>query len=291
MIKTGNKLLLGAALMTSTLLADVTTILPYVATIKYSNDSAKSIKDSGTVGGVYFSHGNLDYLVELDYAKTDIKYKDGLYDNLKQDDITAAYSRYFESFFVKLGLHHTSTTDPTLGNGDTLIATLGGYTWDNADKYSYTIESYYSRYKNGFDELNVAKKITLFQLTPSVTVSKAIDINTRNNFTVKLNFITTNDYIQDSYFSYEVQDTLYYKSFFVNAKVYGGEMKTGIKDGGNTVYNTKDLLKNGYGLKLGYYITPSMILSAGYERNNYREYESTKDGSFDVGLLTFTYTF
>jgi hypothetical protein len=71
----------------------------------------------------------------------------------------------------------------------------------------------------------------------------------------------------------------------------GGEMISGVRDGGNTVINNKDILKTGYGVKLGYYFNANNLLTIGYEVNNYREYLSTEDGSYSVALLTYTYTF
>jgi hypothetical protein len=273
------------------LFGDVTTLLPYVANLKYDASAAKSTKDTGKIGGMYFSHGNLEYLFELDYAKTDITYKNRALSHLLQDDITLAYSVYRKNYFMKLGLHHINTTDRDLGNGNTLILTFGENKWKGYDKYTYLLETYYSTYKNGYNDLNISKSIGLLQVSPGFTYSKAININTRNIVHMKVNWVHTNDYTKKNYYSYEIQNTLYYKRFFVNAKLYGGQMISGVKDGGNTVFNTKDILKSGYGIKLGYYITPSMVLSAGYDRNNYREYQSIQDGSFNVASLTFSYTF
>jgi len=290
-MKLHNKVLLSTLLLTGTLFAEVTTLLPYAAKLNYDSSPTKSTKDNGTIAGMYFSYGNLDYLFELDYAKTNIKYKNTAASDLSQDDITVAYSLYAEKYFFKLGLHHVNTTDVDLGDGNTVILTFGENRWDGYDKYSYAIETFYSTYKDGFDDLNVAKSIGILQVSPSFTFSKAINLNTRNNFHIQANWINTSDYLKNNYYSYEVQDTLYYKSFFVNAKFYGGQMISGVKDGGNTVFNTKDVLKSGYGMKVGYYFTPSSLISLGYEVNNYREFGSTEDGSYSVALLTYSYSF
>ncbi len=290
-MKLTHKLLLGTLMMTGSLFAEVTTLLPYAASLQYDSSPSKSTKDNGKMAGLYFSYGNLDYLFEMDYAKTNIKYKNATTSNLVQDDFTVAYSFYSDTHFLKLGLHHISTTDTDLGNGNTFILTFGENRWDGYDKYSYALETYYSVFKDGFNDRNISKKIALLQITPSFTFSKSIDINTRNTLHIAGNWVHTNDYTKNNYYSYEVQDTLYYKNFFVNAKFYGGQMITGVKDGGNTVFNTKDVLNSGYGVKLGYYFTPSSILAIGYEVNKYREFLSTADGSYSVALLTYTYSF
>jgi hypothetical protein len=290
-MKIKHKLLWSTLFIGSTLMADVTTLLPYAANIQYDSEVTKSLKDKGTIAGLYFSHGNLDYLFELDYAKTDISYKNSATSNLVQDDITIAYSRFTENYFMKFGLHHINTTDTDLGNGNTYMLSLGEFSWDGYDKSSYTLEAFYSVYNDGFDQNGIAKKISLLQICPSMTFSNVIDVNTRNNLHIKVNYITTNDYNDNNYLSFEIQDTLYYKNFFINGKFMGGEMISGVRDGGNTVINNKDILKTGYGVKLGYYFNANNILTVGYDVNHYSEYLSTEDGSYSVALLTYTYTF
>jgi hypothetical protein len=183
------RLLLSTLFIGSTLIADVTTLLPYTANIQYDSAVTKSLKDKGTIAGLYFSHGNLDYLFELDYAKTDISYKNAATNNLVQDDITVAYSRFTEDYFLKLGLHHINTTDTDLGDGNTYMFSLGEFSWDGYDKSSYTLETFYSVYNDGFDQNGIAKKIALLQISPSMTFSNAIDVNTRNNLHLKVNYL------------------------------------------------------------------------------------------------------
>ena len=290
-MKKQSKIILGSLLITTSLLADITSIIPYGAKITYDSNSAKSSKYEGTIGGVYISHGNLGYLVELDISTTDITYKDNEIAKLKQYDYTISYSKYFPKYFLKGGLHHISTTDTNLGDGNTLIMAIGGYNWRGYDKYSYGIEGFYTQYKNGHDENNVAKTIKITQLSPNFIFSKAININTRNNIYFKINYIIASDYESKQYISYEVADTLYYKKFFINIKAYGGKMKSGVKDGGNTVYNTKDLLKNGYGVKIGYFIKPNLTIDASYGVNTFKEFGKTQDGQNKVAAMSLNYSF
>jgi hypothetical protein len=241
---------------------------------------------------IYISRGNLNYLLELDYSKTDIKYKDSVIkSNLKQDDITLVYGKYFSKYMFKVGMHHINTTDTDLGDGDTIIFTIGGYKWKGYDKHSYGIENYYTKFKDGHDENFIAKSINVIQFTPYYSFSKAININTRNNIDFKINYIKADDYNTKSYTSYEISDTLYYKKFFTTIKAYGGKMKTGVKDNGFTVYNSKDELKDGYNIKIGYNFKPNLLISSSYGVNNFTEFSKTEDTTSKVLTASLTYTF
>ncbi|HIP20237.1 MAG TPA: hypothetical protein EYG70_03845, partial [Sulfurimonas sp.] len=252
------KLLLATALVAFTLNAEVVSLLPYGGSLSYDTDSTKSIKDTATLYGAHATVGTLKYLVEVDYLKTDITYKDTTLGELNQDDISFAYGRYFENFILRAGVHYINTNDPLLGNGYVGFATIGGYNYVGYDKYSYGIEAYYSSYENN---------VSLTQFTPYFTAYKAININWGNTLVLKANYQLTPDYEQSSYLSYDVSDTICYKSIYLTLRAYGGEMATGVKDSGFTVINTVDLMQTGYGAKFGYYFTPSAILSLSYDVN------------------------
>jgi hypothetical protein len=285
------KIIIGGILAATSLLAEVVTILPYSATISYDKDTAKSVKDRAVLFGTYASFGNLNYLVELDYSHINTTYKDRTQDNLNQDDITLLYGKYYKKSSYKVGIHHISTNDVELGDGNILIASAGGYSWVGYDKYSYGLDGYYSIYKNGRDENNVAKTVNIVQFTPYFSFYKAFSINTKNTIAFKVNYQIAGDYVTKDYLSYEVSDTFYYKSFFTTLKAFDGEMRTGVKDGGMTVYNTLDLLKNGYGVKLGYYISKNAIFSASYDVNYYEESGLTREGVNSVVSASFSYNF
>ena len=285
------KIILGTLLISSSAFCDSSTILPYGGLINYDNSTDGSAKDEGKIAGVYFSEGDLNHLWELDYARTVINYKDTTLSDLKQNDITLTYSRYLTNYMYKIGYHNISTSDTDLGDAHTLMLGIGGYKWKGYDKISYGLESYYTLFKDGHDDLGISKNIDILQLSPNFTYSKAINVNTRNNITLKGNYIYAGDYQDNNYFSAELEDTLYYKKFFTTASGYVGEMKTGIKSGAHTVYNTKDLLKNGYGLKVGYYFKPNLSATIGYSIDNFKEYQKTVDTSSSATVATLTYSF
>lgn len=285
------KMILGSALLLTNLWAESISILPYGGHLNYSSDSTKSFKNNGTVYGTYMSIGNLKYLLEADYAHINLKYKDATSTDLKQDDITVAYSAYNDKYMFKLGYHNIATTDEELGDGNVIIGSIGGYQFVGYDKYSYGVDEYYSRFNNGQDEDGARKAIKIIQTTPYFSFYKSINADFGNTVVVKGNYQKANDYVDNSYISYEASDTIFYKKFFTTFKAYGGEMRTGTKDGGFTVYNTLDLMKTGYGIKLGLNINKSTLMSLGYDINNYREYGKTVDGSNSVAIASLSYRY
>jgi len=290
------KVILGSLLLASSVFGELVTVLPYGGVIDYDSDSSKSVKDKATLLGVHASVGTLKYLLEVDYSHIATKYKDSTIDDLSQDDISLVYGKYFDNFMFKIGDHYINTNDEELGDGNVVIAALGGYTFDGYDKYSYGLEGYYSTYSDGHDERFEKKSITITQLTPYLSFFKSISKDMSNTLVLKVNYEIASDYVDDSYTSYEISDTFGYKSFFTTLKYYDGEMRTGVKDAGFTVFNTLDLQKNGFDIKLGYYITKGAVVSVSYGQNNYEEYDEVNAASLDEGtnsvmVATFSYTF
>jgi len=296
------KIILASVIATSALMADVKTVTPYVGTINYDSSSAKSIKDNAKLAGFYSSVGNLDYLLEFAYGYTKINYKDGTIQDLKQHDITLKYGKFYKSFAWNAGLHYInnneSGTIKDLADGYTAILGLEGYKWFGYNKLTYGVDTYYSYYRHAFNDTSRASetKVGVLQISPKIMHSKAISINTKNTIALTANFIKANDYKNSTYSSFELSDTLGYKKFFTTLKYNGGEMRSGVKDGGFTVYNTKDLLKDAYSAKLGYYFTPKLEADVSYTYNNYQEYDANNlvllpQGSSSIAVISMSYSY
>jgi hypothetical protein len=285
------KIVLGFALGATVLMADVATILPYGGTIDYGNDSGKSAKNRATLLGVHASVGDASYLVEFDYAHIGTTYKDSAITDLSQNDITLVYGKYYKNFMFRVGAHYINTNDPQLENGIVAITSLGGYQFYGYDKLSYGVEGYYSYYNKGQDELGNRKKIGIYQFTPYISFYKSINANWGNTFALKGNYQKSGDYVDDTSSSYEVSDTIFYKSLFTTLKYFGGEMRTGVKDAGMTVFNTLDLYKSGYDFKVGYIISPKLVISASYGKNRYVEYGFTDENTNSVAVASLSYSF
>jgi len=285
------KITLGIALCATVLLADVATVLPYGGTIDYGNDAGKSAKNRATLLGVHATVGDLNYLVEFDYAHIGTTYKNSTITDLSQNDITLVYGKYYKNFMFRVGAHYISTNDPQLDNGIVGIMSLGGYKIYGYDKLSYGLEGYYSYYNKGQDELGNRKSIGIIQLTPYVSFYKSINANWGNTFVAKGNYQKYRDYVDSSSNSYEVSDTIFYKSLFTTLKYFGGEMRTGVKDSGMTVFNTLDLYKSGYDFKVGYTISPALVVSVSYGKNHYIEYGFTDENTNSVAIASLSYKF
>ncbi len=271
---------------------DVTVVKPYFGYIKYDSDSTKSIKDSGMLGGIYISNGTLDHLYEFDVGYTNIKYKSATaLSDIQQLDMTLAYSKFYTNYMFKGGVHYINSTDVALGNGIVFIGAVGGYKWKGYDKYSYGLEAYYTLYSDGHDDTGASASINIFQFTPYFSYSKAINLNTRNNFDIRVNQIIANEYNTKSYTSVQITDSILYKKFIFTAKVSLGEMKTGILDSGHTAYNTKDIIKGSYALKMGYIIKPNMSVDVGYTINTIQEDRLASDGTNSVITASLNYSF
>ena len=292
------KKLVLASSLAMVLSADVVTVLPFLSYINYDGSSSKSIKDNAKYGGIYANVGNLGYLFEVSYSYLDTKYKDSSISNLKQHDITAVYGKYFKNFMFKLGMHYISNNENKsyidLGGGYIGIAGIGGYHWVGYDKISYGLDGYYSSYKDGKnDDLSNQKTgMTIYQASPYFTYSKAIDINTRDTFSVKLNYIYAPQYKSKSYTSFEIFNTLLYKSFYNTLRYMGGKSKSGVFNGGFVVFNSKDTLTQAFDVTLGYYFTPALTLDLTYSYLKYDEYWiASKDATRASYTATMSYRF
>ena len=284
----------------SSLFGDVISVLPYGGKIDYGSDYQSSYKDYATLYGVHASIGNLGYLLEVDYSQYTATYKDPTQEQLKQDDIAVAYGKYFPSWMFRFGMHYISTTDEQLGDGIVGILGVGGYSFYGYDKFSYGMNGYLSYYKDGHSNtqnttVDPTKTIIITQLSPYVSYYKSINKDWGNLIHLQLDAEYASEYDKKSYYSFAISDTIYYKKAFINVKYYNGEMRTGVKDNGFTVYNTLDLVKNGYSAKVGISLD-ALTLAFGYVSNTYREYDPnrvviTKDNTNSLYFTTISIGF
>ena len=297
------KILLGSILVSAVLMADVSTFTPYFGTINYDNSNDKSLKDDAKFGGFYASSGNLDHLWEFSYTYLKIKYKDALNINdLKQNDATVIYGSYYENFMYKLGFHYIDNNEDEsfrdLGSGYVGIVGIAGYNWFDKNKLTYGLDTYFSFYRHAHNETSLlnTQHINVSQFTPYITYTNVISLKSSNTFTLKANIISASDYLDSSYFSYEISDTFVYNKFYTTVKYSGGKMKSGVTDGGFTVFNTKDLMKDSYSAKIGYYFKPNLSVDISYTVNHYEEYNADTlqllpEGRRSIALITVNYTF
>ena len=285
------KIILTTLLSASIAMAEVITLLPYGGMIDYGTDKSTSVKDSSILYGAHASVGTLNYLIEADYSHIDTTYKYSTISDLSQDDISLSYAHYSTNMMYKFGTHYINTSDEQLGNAIVGFLSLEGYNYFAYDKLSYGLNGFYSYYKDGHDENYTSKEIGIFQVTPYLSYYKALNINWGNTLLLKGYYQIAPNYIQKEYSSFEISDTILYRSLFLTLKYYDGEMRSGVKDGGFTVFNTLDLSKSGFNAKLGYYLTSAAIVSLSYAQNNYIEYGFSEENTNRVALASLSYSF
>ncbi len=296
------KIVIILFLIVNSSFAEVVSVIPYVGYMSYNKDVKKSLKDKSVIDGIYANVGTLSYLLEFNYSHLDTTYKSEVTDiNLNQNDFTLNYSQYGPRAMYKLGVHYTDTNDIVLGNALVIIASVGGYTYKGYDKYSYGVNMYYSLYKNGRDENQalfdsngnyiLGSSTSILQLSPYFSYFNSISINSSNLVYARVDYQYAFNYIQQNYLTFSLGDTYYYKSFFVDMNGYKGEMRSGIKNSGISLYNSLNLMKYGLALKLGYYLTPALVASVSYSTNVYQEYSLTKDTRNSIGVASLNYRF
>ena len=255
-------------------MADVNTVVPYVALLG-DNIENRDEQTRGFMSGVYASRGNLGYLAELGYSNLVKSFGAG--ENLVQNDFYLSYAKYETKYMYKLGFHAIDTNEVLLGSGTTLVGALGSYKYEWYDKYSYGSEFYYSMYKSGLTQL---------QVTPYFSYFNSISASSSNFTLVKMNYIVELDFV-----SMEMSNTFYYRSVFATLEGYFGKMRTTLRDGGLSVYNSLDLMKNGYGVKMGYYLNKNITLSASASFHTVAVYEEEVDTTNRVLAATLSYSF
>ena len=296
-------LLLLSLLLQIYLQAEVVNITPYTGMMQYDTDNNKSLKESSHFGGLYISVGTLDYLLEAAYNYTTIKYKDSnTIANLKQHDIYLKYGAYYKNFSWKLGLHAIQNSEQEiyrdLGSGYVGIVNVDGYNYFSQSKITYGFDAYYSLYTKAHNDVdrNSTQAIAIVQVTPHLIYGQTLNSEMSNTTLLQANLQLAKEYQKSTYFSYEIEDTLYYNSLYAMFKYMGGEMKSGVLNGGMVVYNTKDLLQDSYSLKLGYYFTPNFTMDVMFGLQSYQEYDAVNLKLLDKGssmssIVSMSYSF
>jgi len=206
-------------------------------------------------------------------------------------DLTLVYSFYKPKYMYKFGGHYIDTTDKDLGDGFVGILGLGGYKSVAYNKHFYGADLYLSHYKDAKDKDGRKKGLSAIQLSPYYTYSKALGKYSRNNITLRLNYMHTSFYDKKNFYSIEAEDTFYYKKFSLKIFAYKGNMKSAVKDGGHSVQNNQDVMKYGYGAKGTYSPTTKLSIGVGASRNHFRENRQIVDTKNTIGLTSVSYTY
>lgn len=291
------KYILWLLVLSNILFAEIMTLSRYDERIHYYKNSAYSMIEGANIGGIYISYGDIDYLLEVDISHTHVDFKQNYINDFNQNDYTALFSRYYPEFMYKFGVHFIDTDDLNLGNGMVIVGSLSTY-----DKNQYAkvgIDTYWSHYKEGYTYKGIKDTIDIYQMSPYMSYTNIFSNNFSNNIKSTLTYINSAVYAQEDYISYAIEDTLFFNMFQLKGKAYMGEMKSAVTDGGLTVYNTKDLMKHGYGVALGYNLTKEFKINISYDVHTFEipelykinNLEINKDVMNNVGILSFSYSY
>ena len=283
--------------------ADVVSVTPMIGKIQYDDSLSKSLKNDASLLGLRTKITNKSYIFDIAYSYSDIKYKESQnIDDLNQHDLSLIYISKNSKYALKIGGHYInnneSDTYKDLGTGYIGIAGLEAYQSFNQVKFTYGVEAYYSVYPTAHSDKSTAYTllIDVVQFTPYLKYSLVLNQSLRNDLSFNINAIASTQYTDPGYLSYEVKDTLVYRNFYAVLRAFVGEMKSGVKEGGLEVMNTKDLYTSAYSLKVGYYLSPTLALDFSYGINFYQEYNAKKlllspEGHNSKEIVSLTYSY
>jgi hypothetical protein len=285
------------------LASDVVTVMPSLSLIKYDSSSSKSLKDSAFILGVETTIKKQNYLLDLTYNYTNIEYKAPVdLQNLGVHDLAMIGNLNYLNYLLKVGVHYIRSGENVgfrdLGTGYVGIAGLQGSNYFSENKLTYGLDTYYSVYPTAHNEETTASTllIDIMQVTPYVKYSMILNPSLRNDVSFKVNAIASTQYKDPGYLSYKFKDTLVYKNYYAILNIRRGEMKSGVTEGGSKVINTKDLYKDAYELRAGYYVMEDLAVDLSYGINYYQEYNAATlallpEGKSSVGMISLSYNY
>jgi hypothetical protein len=231
-----------------------TSLLGYSIPIDYASESKA---DTTVIGGYgYFGYNNES--VEIEYDRVSRADNGDLY----QQDYLGIYTYYGLPYTrLKAGLHYVQSSDLGI-DGAVYIA---GASFDQVSLYGYKsatvgLDLYSSNYT---DDTKV------FQVTPYMTsyFQPAWPFG-YYDVTTKLNIVSISGTNPETFKGVETALTYQLYPLAFSVKAWFGESKYGVFSGGHVVYNTSDLLKDGYGVSATYSFFPALSMTVGYQLNH-----------------------
>ncbi|WP_457593816.1 hypothetical protein [Hydrogenimonas sp.] len=278
-------------------------LLPFAGYLGYGSQSAK---ESGLFAGLYGYIGKESQSLELQYAYTDISYRDGV-DDLIQSDLTALYSKKIgERTRLKAGIHYIDSDDTFTDGGTTLIL---GADHRTEGGYDTGIGLYYTRYGNFNPSLAV------WQVTPSVTKSLAQNWSLEAAYTFitfrsekitetvlgmgsmmgsmgrRTHTIVTYDEYTDTYHSGELSLTYSEGAMHSTASLWLGKQAFAVRDGGFSVFNLAEIHKGGVSLTSRYAYSERSSLSAALFYERFTDTQTGDDSGVTGVWVSYGYRF
>lgn len=225
--------------------------LGYSVPINYTSES----KADTTVLGGYGYFGYNVQSVEIEYDRVSRADNGDLY----QQDYVGIYTYYGVPYTrLKAGFHYVQSADAGV-DGTVYIA---GAAFDQVSLYGYKsatvgLDLYSSNYTDDTKVLQFSPYMTSY-FQPAWPFGYY-------DFTTKLNFISISGTSSESLNGIETALNYNLYPWKLSAKAWFGHARYGMFSGGNVLYNTADLLRDGYSLSATYSFSPALTLTLGYQ--------------------------
>jgi len=265
------------------------TVEPYAGVIDYSN----SLKESGWLTGIYGSALSGKNKFELGYEYTELNFRDA--SRLRQNDVTAAYSRFIgENYLGRMGAHHTITTDALSDGGTTLF---GGVKYYEGLQFDTGVDVYYTRYPDFLNAPGHSGGLGVWQVSPTVGRSFGDYESSVGSFYGSLgyNYINPSDgapaQLRDEYHSVTGLLSNYNGSWTTTLEAWAGRQAFGVRNGGFTVYNLAEEYHGGTQLSVNYALGVAASVKGLVSYQRFREPTNPLDSSVVVLGAFFIYSF
>ncbi|NOQ30082.1 MAG: hypothetical protein GQ570_03055 [Helicobacteraceae bacterium] len=271
------------SLLTASLLADITTVVPYAGLLNYSSES---IRDNGYFSGLYASNASWTNKFEIGAEYTTFQYKNRAITPLVQRDFTIAYTRYFtEKYNLKGAYHLISSSDDATDGGNIYLL---NFTTNPSKKLDISLEAAYSSYKDSFNVLQGRTSVgRVFGDYNSMLGSFHVQGAYKY---IKPSTATINN-LKSSYDSFHMEVINYNGDFTTTLSTWTGSEVYAVTNGGFSVDNLADEKKGAVALAVRYAFTPAMGLTLNGKLLNMREAGATVDSSSSVLGATFDYSY
>jgi len=257
--------------------------LPYVGYLQYSDNS---IKDYGSVEGVYFSILKSPWKAEFDVEGTNIVYKNKTPD-LIQGDFSMFLTYYYGyNLLYTFGIHYINSTDQLTDGGKIFkvgVLCYKSFEWNRG------IDIYYSDYSN----LSTSPK--LIQVSPKVGFNFGNYNSTFGSFytELKADYIQvlenkTENFLDKIYRSIDLTLTNYNGNFTTTLNGWVGNRAYAVENGGFVVNNIGDEQTGGFKVSEEYKVNNVQSIKFEYV---YTKFKEDGDANSRTYLLSFNYGF
>ncbi|MGD8320299.1 MAG: hypothetical protein PVJ02_07590 [Gemmatimonadota bacterium] len=238
------------------------------------------VKNDGYAAGFYGTYGTgWKHLVEVGATRTGIAYADGW--DLRQTDVSLAYSHFGSNGAGRVGIHLISSNDPYTHGGLVLFGGASRYRVGVWSAGAEAAMSSFPSYDGG---------LTTLQLAPSVGFTAYNEGGRSLGATFRAYAIHLSKDVgleSRDFLSAEAGVSFTVGTVTLSGYAWSGEQAFAVRNGGFMSFNLPELHTGGYGGALRWVMTPRSALSAGLYVERFRDMEVLGDAwarTFAVSL-------